>query len=502
MHWVVIRTGGNQRYIFESNKRKLNVGASSLVARLPEWVREACKGRPDIQAVVNISGVAQLLVPDVDTGRELVRGVTERALNEAPGLEIWGHVDSIPANEADDGSGIPFAESLSRAVRSHEAHRAFVAPASLRFQSTPFSARCSMTGLPATDDKVNDGTQRLAVSAVAKAKYDANQTGLSSIRSRLGDHGGLRSAKNLDKNLGKTWTAVVHADGNGFAQLLIALSQRDKFRDDFVDRLRELSAALEEIGVQALRDALDALDPNPSEEWILPLVVGGDDLTAIVDAKQARRFAASYLSAFEARTASNPVIADLAKAVLKTDGRLTACAGIAIVKPGHPFHDAYARAEQLCRAAKESKTATPAVSAYDIQVFHESTGRSLDEVRSDLRVAGPQDGTDLDLWPGPIVVGESEKYITHNALQDDVLGLSAGDVLTSSEWHRFRSSLTAGGPGLKRAREAILARLRDNPDAVNRGRLDQAKQLLSTLDSVERTSLLTTMDLVDVEELR
>src|SRR5690606_16238863 len=94
-HWVLIETGGNQRYIFGSSRLRHVVGASQLVHEVGTcWVPEAVAacGLPDGTVVMTASGKALLLVDSREAGKAVVRTVTRRALRDAPGLRVTGVV--------------------------------------------------------------------------------------------------------------------------------------------------------------------------------------------------------------------------------------------------------------------------------------------------------------------------------------------------------------------------------------------------------------------------
>src|SRR5690606_5681066 len=72
-----------------------------------------------------------------------------------------------------------------------------------------------------------------------------------------------------------------------------------------------------------------------------PILLGGDDLTFLCDGRVALALTEAALKAFEAEVPSL--------------GRVTACAGVAIVPAHAPFAQAYALAEALCRHAKRRR---------------------------------------------------------------------------------------------------------------------------------------------------
>jgi hypothetical protein len=229
---------------------------------------------------------------------------------------------------------------------------------------------------------------------------------------------------------------------------------------EFTTKLTGLSTALDEVGRQALADAV-AWQPNRAD-WILPIVIGGDDVTALMDARVAFDVTVHFLKRFEHHSGAHPVITEVAHRVLekiapgepRPDG-LTACAGIAYIKPHHPFSDGYHLAEQLCRAAKAVKR-DRRLSALDFHVLHDSVGRSLSQLRDQAQGGNPL----LRLWSGPIVTtgdeGVSPFSQAHHVCEltdamDDQSTVGSGAV------HLLRDALLGSGADLDRAAQRILA---------------------------------------------
>lgn len=96
-----------------------------------------------------------------------------------------------------------------------------------------------------------------------------------------------------------------------------------------------------------------------------PLILGGDDLTIIVRADLALTFSRDFLEAFEHQTrlefeAFNRHWQQEHRLDPGLPPGLSACAGVAFVKIGQPFYQAYHLAEKLCRFAKQRAKSDPA----------------------------------------------------------------------------------------------------------------------------------------------
>lgn len=510
-HLVVVKSGGNQRYIFGTNKRRLNVGASYILTRLPAWVDNAITPHlKRVETLVCVSGVAELLVEDTPTAQAIIRSVTTTALNQAPGLEVWGWYEpTVPA-------GVSLSERLSTALRRMEQRRHLLPSPQLRNPMTPFSARCPVTGQPAeyvARQASFGGAEKVWLSPQARVQYDNAHRGLEAIRALLSEDNNYAVTKDLDLGVRDSgWVAVVHADGNGFGQMLADLGNVAHGEGEtYADLLGTVSSALNDVATASLQTAVTAvLRKHDASDWLLPLIVGGDDLTAIVDGRLARDFVTEYLRAFETHSGAQSVLQRVATEVLGSD-HLTACAGIAIVKPTMPFDQAYALAEELCASAKTVKTLPGVrVSAFDVQVVHEAAGRRLDEIRrarEGAPAAGdytphvvsappPEDGTGPDGWDIP---DDSRTYVTeHHAelLDRAVTALLDEDGLSHSARHHLRTALTVPEPLSQQMRDGLLAsmRLSANPDTRS-----FAATLADWLEQHTGPRGLTAIDLAAVE---
>ncbi len=128
---------------------------------------------------------------------------------------------------------------------------------------------------------------------------------------------------------------------------------------------------------------------------IVPLVLGGDDLTVVVDGRQALNFTRTFLDEFERRTAETECVSSILNQATK-QRKLTSCAGIAIVKPHFPFHAAYELAEGLLKEAKafakDPSRKRPPFSALDFHVLYDASGPDLERIRAELEI---EDGKTL-----------------------------------------------------------------------------------------------------------
>lgn len=154
---------------------------------------------------------------------------------------------------------------------------------------------------------------------------------------------------------------LIHADGNGFGQLLMDLkSTVDKgdIKDDqyiavFRDISESIKKATEAAAEQAVTQTLTLEDRGlyPAR----PIVLGGDDLTMIVRADLALPFTQAFLKAFEQESQKqfDQLRKDHANLNKILPEKLTACAGIVYAKSSQPFSALHDLAEGLCKHAKK-----------------------------------------------------------------------------------------------------------------------------------------------------
>ena len=202
--------------------------------------------------------------------------------------------------------------------------------------------------------------------------------------------------------------AVIHIDGNGVGGVMRHLADAKKFVDKSVfkkevgcgrddpDSLRRfllninerLQRAVEmafagawaDIARMAERDAGAAGRPYTAIP-VVPVIVGGDDVTVITSGDYALPFAAAYLRYYEEATGNDPILRYLTPPEGQDTGPMTAAAGVAIVKRNFPFHIAYELAEKLVdRAKKVGKTTQPPCSTLDYHVLFDTTVLDASEI--------------------------------------------------------------------------------------------------------------------------
>ena len=204
--------------------------------------------------------------------------------------------------------------------------------------------------------------------------------------------------------------AVIHIDGNGVGGVMRKLADAKERVDATVfeeqvgckrndpDSLRRfllninerLQRAVEmsfaeawaDIARLAERDAEAAGRPYTAVP-VVPVIVGGDDVTVITSGDYALPFAACYLGHYERKTGEDPLLRYLTPPEGSATGPMTAAAGVAVVRRNFPFHLAYGLAEKLVDGAKAvGKTTGPPCSTLGFHALFDTTVLDVKELLS------------------------------------------------------------------------------------------------------------------------
>ena len=396
-----------------------------------------------------------------DLAKRLIREVTLRALTDAPGLDVTGVFAKASSNTvcADD------LQELDRVFLEYSLNRR---PAVARFPQFPFLERGSESALPASASLRNlkfyqeslqpnnfDESSPLSLPARVKRLFASRsrKRQVDDVKERLAKQGKelkqepqldptklaaafqdgeeFEDAKNMLSSVG-----VVHIDGNGvgaimrdldtahttvkphFSSLEPALSERksddpkanpcERAKDPFQWFIMEVNRRLDEVVKDAIALSWHEIQKLTQETVvpIVPVLVGGDDVTVYTDGRYAIPFAEAYIRHYEELTEVDDLLSVLAivaggkKAdaperdyfeiddyIIKNPGPLTASAGVAIVGRNFPFHIAYDLAEGLVSRGKKlgKKKDTVPCSTIDFHVLRDATVLDPDDTLDEYK---------------------------------------------------------------------------------------------------------------------
>lgn len=198
--------------------------------------------------------------------------------------------------------------------------------------------------------------------------------------------------------------AVIHIDGNGVGAIMLNLDQAmqrvapedfktatgcerkdsDATRCFVLAVSQRLDQAVTAAFAQAWADVARWASTSPADPAaglqvapVVPVILGGDDVTVITSGDYALPFAASFLKHFEQNTGADVLLRHLhavGQESVTGPGPMTAAAGVAIVRRNFPFHVAYDLAERLVKRAKGvGKAQQPTCSTLDYHVLFDTT---------------------------------------------------------------------------------------------------------------------------------
>ncbi len=166
--------------------------------------------------------------------------------------------------------------------------------------------------------------------------------------------------------------AIVHIDGNNMGE---------RFRkEQSIDGLGKLSKKVEELTKTSFQEMLvwlmekfDSADfrdefnirDNSRRLPIVPIIIGGDDVTFVTDARLGIFLAEEFLKRFS------------------QEEHMSACAGVAVTKAKFPFYRGVQLAEELCANAKKTAREYPDSSWIDIHHAYAGFSGNLAEIREE-----------------------------------------------------------------------------------------------------------------------
>lgn len=428
---VMLQTNSNQPFIFSSPRLREQIGASFEITLLSHWVKEEAekllKPKPLTTSFWISDSSGKVIVRFTGDGdepkakaKDLIRRVTLQALTEAPGLDVTGVFIEATFDKVD-------ARDLNKLDRVFLEYSLNRRPAAARFPQFPFLERGSESALPASaslgalefsqeslqPDNFDESSplslpsrvKRLFASTSRKRQVDDVQERLAKegkelkqeppldptkLAAAFQDGEEFEDAKNMLSSVG-----VVHIDGNGVGAIMRDLGSAhskaqeagvcvsaDEVHTDPDDALQAFIMVVNKRLDKTVKDAIalswyDVQELTPdSVVPIVPVLVGGDDVTVYTDGRFAIPFAEAYIRHYEELTEKDELLKQLAVvAGAKEAGPLTASAGVAIVGRNFPFHIAYDLAEELVSRGKTlgKKPGTVPCSTINFHVLRDAT---------------------------------------------------------------------------------------------------------------------------------
>ena len=483
---------GIQKYVFTSNRLRDVISASWLV----QWATSRDGALQNWQnRVLHAGGGSAILEFDsIEDAESFAGPYTRKILENAPGLEL------VIAHQ-------PTQNGLAESLRNLQ-----VVLARKKLERRPnagalglaVTAACGVTGLPATAIDRLDATlvskqvemwRRDNTRREAEARWEKNLDITSGWQFPV-------EIDELGRSRGDTSLfAVIHVDANDVGekirrwlsrcvvQRLDDAAVRDQYREwsRWIDEeFRRVWRCLVERVLAAIHDrCLQGSIPRlnfelrPGKLPLRGVLLGGDDLTFLCDGRVALDLAATALRKIAGRDCPHL-------------GKMSACAGVAMVRAHYPFARAYELAEKLCANAKVVRRQQQNAACW--LDWHIGTARPTEPI-SDLRNRSFQTNG-FRLTCRPCRLGDNvDELGTWSWLSGTVLGTGESG-LRGPRWGRSRNKV-----------KNLVGLVRQGPDAVRAAlhgwqAVDQRFTLPTGLDDSgfagDRTSLLDAIELVDV----
>ena len=458
---VMLQTNSNQPFIFSSPRLREQIGASFEITLLSRWVKEEAEKLPKQKPlptsfwVSDSSGKVIIRFTDDEGGpkdlaKQLIREVTLRALTDAPGLDVTGVFIEATSNtvDADD------LQELDRVFLEYSLNRR---PAAARFPQFPFLERGSESALPASaslgtlkfsqeslqPDNFDESSplslpsrvKRVFASTSRKRQVDDVQKRLAKqgkelkqeppldptkLAAAFQDGEEFEDAKDMLSSVG-----VVHIDGNGVGAIMRDLGcahravQKVGVSTTSDEETTEDSKGLQSFIMEVNRRLDDVVKDAIALSWyyvqeltpdtavpIVPVLVGGDDVTVYTDGRYAIPFAEAYIHHYERLTKDDDLLSVLAIVaggkktdaperdhfeiddyIIQNPGPLTASAGVAIVGRNFPFHIAYDLVEELVSRGKKlgKKPGTVPCSTINFHILRDATVLDPDDTLDEYK---------------------------------------------------------------------------------------------------------------------
>lgn len=474
--YYVLAAKGIQDFILKGDKLKLMIGGSELVDSLPGKVDEILSAmglvpEKDYRVLSRAAGGVRILFCGAGNGARFAELVPPALSVYAPGLDFVQAVEEIDAS---------LAEVMERAEKRLAARRNIHFP--VFPPAGPLVERSPRSGLPSSGVLKLSGGVREEGDASMMAKLAASGDAKSAVAGKAlpprPDGGQYRLPDSFEMIAARenSFMAIVHIDGNGLGRVVAELfrSLRTMGQEDAAGRYAGFCSALQETTEKSLKEALAPIisehesrggpgDPLP----LRPLVCAGDDVTVVLQARDAVRFASDFFASFEKH--SGEILGGLGIPGLDGHLPLTACAGIAFVKKSFPFTQAYDLCESLCRFAKDRTNRKRSALAF----WRLTTSRAEDFGTILERELTAPDNTVLTMMPysagskasGPdaaslIELKEAVEGMPRGALRGLVSELFRGRSAAQQSFERLcevNSSERAGAGGAKALKKLLGA---------------------------------------------
>ncbi|MHA1757478.1 MAG: Cas10/Cmr2 second palm domain-containing protein [Promethearchaeota archaeon] len=370
---ILMEIGSIQDYIFSSNRLKHVIGASYIVKKifeedLKDVLKEIFgngdnnnlnkwKEKPNKIKIINGTtpfeigyiggGNALLFIKERENVKKFIQLFTKTVLRKYPGVRIFFGI----SYEFDISN---FKNSMNEIHKNLKKNKNSYFPI-ITLPKHGFTAECPESAECTEIDFKNDDGK--FISGVVKAKILAAEEAMNTLKRDFENE--LEDTFDFTNELdylgisgGDNYIAIVCIDGNEIGKRfndcnsleefrLLSKTIQDATQKSFGKMLKNLIESIKEKKISK-NNNFKFIKQNEGKYLIplVPVIIGGDDITFVSNGRLAIYLAEKFIENF-----TEQLVSDKKK--------LSACAGISIVKTKYPFFKAYSLAKDLLRSAKK-----------------------------------------------------------------------------------------------------------------------------------------------------
>jgi hypothetical protein len=412
---------GIQSFIFQTNKLKEIIGASEIIEDIcTTFFEEKCPNYSEGNVYVKAAGTIRYIFDKKEDCEKHVLNFPKQVMEYAPGISISqavveiGDDESNPLQQLEDHLSI----QKNRCTSILNGMGLMVFETARRTGGLGVDYKKTRKG----ENEVLDWAQQ---KKVQKAEQ-ANNALFSKVHgARIKKESFPLDIEDMIKDEKNSWIAIVHADGNDLGSKIMNMAEMKLDAQHFLNVMKAFSKRLNDATVQAAKLAYENVilkDFKQGDSKVVafrPVILGGDDLTAIIRGDLALEFTNEFLNAFEEKSKEhfNTFSEDLNLRVNPFSDGLTACAGIAYIKASYPFHYGVSLSEKLCKTAKEASKKFKSLDGLTPSslMFHKVSASFVEEWDDIIDKELTGDGVRFDY--GPYFIKPQNGYATIANLQ-------------------------------------------------------------------------------------